>query len=70
MCNDYANHVPWSVYVEAFSETRLPVAGHIESRHADIAFRPSCARDTRIEADGVFAIALRWDVGPRALLAG
>jgi hypothetical protein len=25
MCNDYANHVPWSVYVEAFSEIKLPV---------------------------------------------
>ena len=25
MCNDYANHVPWSEYVEAFSDIKLPV---------------------------------------------
>jgi hypothetical protein len=25
MCNDYANHMPWSAYVEAFSEIRLQV---------------------------------------------
>jgi len=25
MFNDYANHVPWSAYLEAFSEIKLPV---------------------------------------------
>jgi hypothetical protein len=25
MCNDYADHVPWSAYGEAFSDIKLPV---------------------------------------------
>jgi hypothetical protein len=25
MFNDYANHVPWSAYLETFSEIKLPV---------------------------------------------
>lgn len=25
MCNDYGNHVPYDDYLQAFSETRIPV---------------------------------------------
>ena len=25
MCNDFCNRVPYSAYVEAFSQTRLPL---------------------------------------------
>ena len=25
MCNDYGNHIPYSDYIAAFSQTRIPV---------------------------------------------
>ena len=25
MCNDFANHIPYSDYLAAFSQTRIPV---------------------------------------------
>jgi len=38
MCNDFGNHNPYSDYLAAFSETRIPV------RLADIGAEPRAAR--------------------------
>jgi hypothetical protein len=42
MCNDYGNHVPYSAYIEAFSELRIPVrfpqaAPNLEPRSDNLA---------------------------------
>jgi len=31
MCNDYGNHIPYSDYLAAFSQTRIPVKLHPDS---------------------------------------
>jgi putative SOS response-associated peptidase YedK len=64
MCNDYANHVPWSAYVEAFSEINLPVilpkaALNLEPRH-DIWPTDVAPLVRRTEGGGELA-QLRWD---------
>jgi putative SOS response-associated peptidase YedK len=63
MCNDYANHVPWSAYVEAFSDIKLPVvlpkaALNLEPRD-DI--WPTDVAPVVRQADGGVEIAqVRW----------
>jgi putative SOS response-associated peptidase YedK len=67
MCNDYANHVPWSEYVEAFSEIKLPVvlpraALNLEPRN-DI--WPTDVAPVIRRAEGGIEIAqMRWGFPP------
>jgi putative SOS response-associated peptidase YedK len=63
MCNDYANHVPYSAYVEAFSHLKLPVvfplaAPNLEPRD-DIRPTERAPIIRRCE-DGVELAQLRW----------
>jgi putative SOS response-associated peptidase YedK len=63
MCNDYANHVPWSAYVEAFSEIKVPVvlpkaALNLEPR--DDIWPTDVAPIIRPAQGGVEIAQLRW----------
>ena len=63
MCNDYANHVPWSAYVEAFSEIKLPVvlpkaALNLEPR--DDIWPTDVAPIIRPAQGGVEIAQMRW----------
>jgi putative SOS response-associated peptidase YedK len=67
MCNDYANHVPWSAYVEAFSEIELPVvlpkaALNLEPR--DDIWPTDVAPIVRRVDGGVEIAQLRWGFPP------
>jgi putative SOS response-associated peptidase YedK len=71
MCNDYANHVPWSAYVEAFSEIKLPVvlpkaALNLEPR--DDIWPTDVAPIIRPAPGGVEIAQIRW--GSRAAAEG
>ncbi|GAC1333610.1 MAG: SOS response-associated peptidase [Beijerinckiaceae bacterium] len=73
MCNDYANHVPWSAYVEAFSEIKLPVvlpkaAPNLEPR--DDIWPTDVAPIIRRHEDGVELARLRWGFPPGRPKAG
>lgn len=67
MCNDYGNRIPYSAYVEAFSQIRLPVLlpqapPNLEPRD-DI--RPTeTAPVVRRHGDGVELAQLRWGFPP------
>jgi hypothetical protein len=55
MFNDYANHVPWSAYLEAFSEIKLPVvlpkaAFNLEPR--DDIWRPTSRQSSAVPREG------------------
>jgi putative SOS response-associated peptidase YedK len=63
MCNDYANHVPWSAYVEAFSDIKLPVvlpkaALNLEPR--DDIWPTDVAPIVRLAPAGVEIAQIRW----------
>jgi putative SOS response-associated peptidase YedK len=73
MCNDYANHVPWSVYVEAFSEIKLPVvfpkaALNLEPR--DDIWPTDIAPIIRRAEGGVDIAQMRWGFPPGRPKAG
>ncbi len=72
MCNDYGNRVPYSAYVEAFSQTRLPLrlpiaAPNLEPR--DDIWPTEVAPVIRRHADGVELAQLRWGFDPGRLKA-
>jgi putative SOS response-associated peptidase YedK len=67
MCNDYANHVPWSEYVEAFSDIKLPVvlpkaALNLEPR--DDIWPTDPAPIIRRTEGGVEIAQVRWGFSP------
>lgn len=67
MCNDYGNDIPYSAYLEAFSETRIPVrfpvaAPNIQPRE-DI-WPTDTAPVIRQAEDGVEFTQLRWGFPP------
>jgi putative SOS response-associated peptidase YedK len=67
MCNDYANHVPWSEYVEAFSDIKLPVvlpkaALNLEPR--DDIWPTDPAPIIRPTEGGVEIAQVRWGFSP------
>src|SRR3712207_1168133 len=70
MCNNYANRVPYSVYVEEFSQTRLPLilpepgaAPNLEPRDE---IRPTDpAPIVRKVEGGVELKQLRWGFPPK-----
>jgi putative SOS response-associated peptidase YedK len=67
MCNDYGNNIPYSAYLEAFSETRIPVrfpdaAPNLEPR-ADI-WPTETAPVIRQVEDGLEFAQLRWGFPP------
>jgi len=67
MCNDYANHVPYSVYVEVFGQMRLPLllpkaAPNLEPR--DDIWPTETAPIIRRHGDGVELAQLRWGFAP------
>lgn len=73
MCNDDANHVPWSAYVEAFSEIKLPVvlpkaALNLEPR--DDIWPTDVAPVIRRVEGGVELAQLRWGFPPGRPKAG
>lgn len=67
MCNDYGNRVPYSVYVEEFSEVGLPLkfptaAPNLEPR--DDIWPTETAPVVRRREDGVELAQLRWGLAP------
>ncbi|MGE0627582.1 MAG: SOS response-associated peptidase [Hyphomicrobiaceae bacterium] len=70
MCNDYGNRIPYSAYVEAFSEIRIPLkfptaAPNLEPR--DDIWPTENAPLIRRRDDGVELVQLRWGVSrPKA----
>ena len=63
MCNDYGNRIPYSAYVEAFSEIRIPLrfpvaAPNLEPR--DDIWPTEQAPVIRRRDDGVELVQLRW----------
>src|SRR3954449_3657426 len=67
MCNDYGNDIPYSAYLEAFGETRIPVrfpdaAPNLQSRQ-DI-WPTDTAPVIRQGEDGVEFTQLRWGFQP------
>jgi putative SOS response-associated peptidase YedK len=67
MCNDYGNHIPYSAYLAAFSETRIPVrfprvAPNLEPRE-DI-WPTDTAPVIRQADDGAEFAQLRWGFPP------
>ena len=67
MCNDYGNNIPYSAYLEAFSQTRIPVrfpvaAPNLEPR-ADI-WPTDIAPVIRQVEDGIEFAQLRWGFPP------
>ncbi len=73
MCNDFGNRVPYSEYVEAFSETRLPLIvpeaiPNLEPR--DDIWPTDTAPVIRAAAGGVELVPLRWGFAPGRPKAG
>jgi putative SOS response-associated peptidase YedK len=67
MCNDYGNHIPYSAYLEAFSQTRIPVrfpvsAPNLEPRE-DIWPTETAPVIRRVE-EGIEFTQLRWGFPP------
>lgn len=67
MCNDFGNHVPYSVYVEEFSHLRLPIvpdgaAPNLEPR--DEIWPTDKAVVLRAAAGGVALSQLSWGLMP------
>src|SRR5438094_820364 len=63
MCNDFGNNVPYSAYLEAFRETRLPVVfptavPNLEPR--DDIWPTEPAPIFRRREEGVEMVQLRW----------
>ena len=67
MCNDYGNHIPYDDYLQAFSETRIPVrfpkaAPNLEPR--DDIWPTETAPVIRHTEDGIEFALLRWGFPP------
>ena len=67
VCNDYGNRIPYSAYVEAFSEIRIPLkfptaAPNLEPR--DDIWPTETAPVLRRQKDGVELAQLRWGFAP------
>ena len=68
MCNDFGNHIPYSAYVEAFSELKIPLltpggAPNLQPRD-DIWPTETAPVLRRAEGDGVELAQLRWGLDP------
>src|SRR5437870_8466454 len=48
MCNDFGNHIPYSDYLAAFSQTRIPVGGRPQPRTSNRA--KTSGRPTRLRS--------------------
>ena len=67
MCNDYGNNIPFSAYLEAFSETHIPVrlptaAPNLQPR--DDIWPTERASVIRQIEDGFEFVQLRWGFPP------
>lgn len=67
MCNDYGNRIPYSAYIEAFSEIRIPLkfqtaAPNFEPR--DDIWPTETAPILRRLEDAVELVQLRWGFAP------
>ena len=67
MCNDFGNNIPYHAYLEAFSETRIPVrfpqaAPNLEPR--DDIWPTDTAPVIRQVEDGIEFAQLRWGFPP------
>ncbi len=67
MCNDYGNHIPYSAYLAAFSETRIPVrfptaAPNLQPR--DDIWPTETAPVIRRVEDAIEFAQLRWGFPP------
>ncbi len=67
MCNDFGNNVPYSAYLEAFSQIRAPVvfpiaAPNLEPR--DDIWPTEAAPVFRRQERGVELVQLRWGLPP------
>ena len=67
MCNDYGNRIPYSAYLEAFSQLRIPVrfptaAPNLEPR--DDIWPTETAPVIRQTDDGLEFVQLRWGFPP------
>ena len=72
MCNDFGNRVPYSAYVEAFSQTRLPLAPdaapNLEPR--DDIWPTETAPVLRRAGNSLELVQLRWGLGAGRPKAG
>ena len=73
MCNDYGNHIPYSDYLEAFSQTRLPLIvpdaiPNLEPR--DDIWPTDTAPVLRQAEGGLELVQLRWGFPPGRPKAG
>lgn len=73
MCNDFGNRIPYSAYVEAFSQTHLPLkvpdaAPNLEPR--DDIWPTETAPILRRTGNSVELVQLRWGLGPGRPKAG
>ena len=73
MCNDFENRIPYSAYVEAFSETRLPLkvpaaVPNLEPR--DDIWPTETAPVLRLAGDRIELAQLRWGFAPGRPKAG
>ena len=73
LCNDFANRIPYDAYVEAFSQTRLPlkVPGAIPNLEPrDDIWPTETAPVLRLAGDGIELVQLRWGFAPGRPKAG
>ena len=73
MCNDFGNRVPYSAYVEEFSQTRLPLitpdaVPNLEPR--DDIWPTETAPVLRLGGSGIELAQLRWGFAPGRPKAG
>jgi putative SOS response-associated peptidase YedK len=73
VCNDFGNRIPYSAYIEAFSQTRLPLkvpdaAPNLEPR--DDIWPTETAPVLRRAGNSVELAQLRWGLGPGRPKAG
>ena len=73
MCNDFGNRIPYSAYIEAFSQTRLPLkapeaAPNLEPR--DDIWPTETAPVLRRAGNAVELAQLRWGFAPGRPKAG
>ena len=73
MCNDFGNRIPYSAYIEAFSQTRLPLkvpdaAPNLEPR--DDIWPTETAPVLRRAGNSLELVQLRWGLGAGRPKAG
>jgi putative SOS response-associated peptidase YedK len=68
MCNDYGNRVPYSAYVEEFSDLKIPLrlSGPIPNLEPRDEIWPSDTAPVirRVDDQGVELVQLRWGLAP------